>query len=82
MSLRRRSFLPAVVGPDLLQGECNGKKGEKNHLNLKESDLNYIDLLKALRDYDVKGLVICESPNLEEDAVLLQQTYLELVKSG
>jgi deoxyribonuclease IV len=58
------------------------KNGERNHLNLKESDLNYIDLLKALRDYEVKGLVICESPNLEEDAVLLQQTYLELIKSG
>jgi deoxyribonuclease IV len=58
------------------------KNGERNHLNLKESDLNYVDLLKALRDSEVKGLVICESPNLEEDAVLLQETYSELVKSG
>jgi deoxyribonuclease IV len=58
------------------------KNGERNHLDLKESDLNYVDLLRALRDYEVKGLVICESPSLEEDALLLQNTYHELVKSG
>ncbi|GAI20517.1 unnamed protein product, partial [marine sediment metagenome] len=28
-----------------------------------------------LKDYKVKGLVISESPNLEEDALLLQETY-------
>jgi deoxyribonuclease-4 len=52
-----------------------GKKGEIKHLNLKESDFQYAELLKALRDYDAKGIVICESPNLEEDALLLQATY-------
>lgn len=52
-----------------------GAKGERNHLNLKEADLNYTELVKALKDYQVKGLVICESPNLEEDALLLQETY-------
>ncbi|GAH92866.1 unnamed protein product, partial [marine sediment metagenome] len=41
----------------------------------KESDFNYVDLVKALKDYKVKGLVISESPNLEEDALLLQETY-------
>ena len=55
-----------------------GAKGERNHLNLRESDLNYIELLQALRDYEVKGLLICESPNLEEDALLLQETYNSL----
>ncbi|MDD4877333.1 MAG: TIM barrel protein [Dehalococcoidales bacterium] len=53
-------------------------KGEKKHLNLKESDLEYITLLRALKDYGVKGTVICESPNLEEDAMLLQATYNSL----
>jgi len=52
-----------------------GKKGEIKHLNLKVSDFQYAELLKALRDYDAKGIVICESPNLEEDALLLQATY-------
>jgi len=48
------------------------------HLNLKESDLNYVELLKALKDLEVNGLVICESPNLEGDALLLQETYYSL----
>ena len=52
-----------------------GPKGEIKHLNLKESDLQYSELMRALKDYEVKGLVICESPNLEEDAMLLQATY-------
>jgi deoxyribonuclease-4 len=50
-------------------------KGEKNHLVLEESDLNYSELMQALKDFRVQGLVICESPNLEEDALLLQKTY-------
>jgi len=61
-----------------VSGIAYGNKGERNHLNLKESDLRYTELLKALKDYDVKGLVICESPNLEEDALLLQATYNSL----
>ena len=59
-----------------------GDRGEISHLNLKESDLQYVELLTALRDFDVKGLVICESPNLEEDARLLQTTYNGLTKSS
>jgi len=56
-------------------GIAYGGKGEIKHLNMKESDFNYVDLVKALKDYKVKGLVISESPNLEEDALLLQETY-------
>jgi deoxyribonuclease-4 len=52
-----------------------GAKGEISHLNLQESDFQYVELLKAFRECEVKGLVICESPNLEGDAVLLQETY-------
>lgn len=62
-------------------GIAYGKKGETKHLNLKESDFQYAELLQALKDYDAKGMVICESPNLEEDALLLQETY-NLVKTG
>ena len=58
-----------------VSGIAYGKKGEIKHLNLKESDFQYAELLKALKDYDAKGIVICESPNLEEDALLLQATY-------
>lgn len=55
-----------------------GPKGEKNHLILNESDFNYTELLRALKNFNVKGAIICESPNLEGDAVLLQQTYNSL----
>ena len=61
-----------------VSGIAYGKKGEIKHLNLKESDLQYEELLRALKDYQAKGLVICESPNLEQDALLLQETYNNL----
>jgi deoxyribonuclease-4 len=52
-----------------------GKGGEKKHLPLRASDLKYEDLLRALKDHGVSGTVICESPNREEDALLLKETY-------
>ena len=65
-----------------LSGIKYGAKGEIKHLNLEESDLQYTELLRALRDYEVKGLLICESPNREGDARLLQETYSTLPESG
>lgn len=53
-------------------------KGEKKHLNLEESDFNYKDLLKAFKDFDVKGVIVCESPNIEDDAKLLKDYYSSL----
>ena len=53
-------------------------KGEKKHLNLEESDFNYKDLLKAFKDFGVKGAIVCESPNIEDDAKLLKDYYLAL----
>jgi deoxyribonuclease-4 len=52
-----------------------GQKGERNHLNLDESDLRYAELMRALKDFKVKGLLICESPDNEGDALLLKRTY-------
>ncbi|MFH1682813.1 MAG: TIM barrel protein [Candidatus Woesearchaeota archaeon] len=52
-----------------------GDKGERRHLILKESKFNYSELLKAMKEHNCKGVVICESPNIEEDALLLQKTY-------
>ena len=52
-----------------------GPKGERNHLVLKESDMNYKDLIKALKDYKCKGVVISESPNIEQDAILMKKVY-------
>lgn len=53
-------------------------KGELSHLNLEESDFRYAELLGALRDVGARGSVICESPNLEDDARLLKETYAGL----
>lgn len=51
------------------------QKGERRHLNLRESDLKYRDLLKALKSAGAGGVLICESPNLEEDALLMKRSY-------
>jgi len=61
-----------------VSGIAYGQKGEKKHLNLPESDFNYVELLRALKDFSAKGLLICESPSLEGDALLLQETYHNL----
>jgi deoxyribonuclease IV len=53
-----------------------GDKGEIKHLNLEEADFRYEEWLQALRDLAVEGLVICESPNLEEDALMLKKLYV------
>ena len=50
-------------------------KGERNHLELKQSDFKYKELMKAFKDYKIKGVVISESPNIEEDALLMKKTY-------
>ncbi|MBN2454870.1 TIM barrel protein [Candidatus Woesearchaeota archaeon] len=52
-----------------------GPKGERNHLVLEESDFNYEELVRAFRDFKIKGVAISESPNIEEDALLLQKIY-------
>ncbi|HLD12707.1 MAG TPA: TIM barrel protein [Candidatus Nanoarchaeia archaeon] len=51
------------------------EKGERNHTNLEESDLNWKDIIKTWKEYKLKGVVIAETPNLEQDALLLQKTY-------
>src|SRR3989344_1957750 len=61
-----------------ITGIAYGPKGEKNHLTLDESDLKYKELLKALKDFKVKGVAISESPNIEGDALLMQKVYEKL----
>ena len=53
-------------------------KGEKKHLNLSESEFNYKDLLKAMKAFDIKGVVVCESPSIEDDAKILADFYKSL----
>jgi len=58
-----------------ITGIAYGEKGEKNHLTLQQSDLKYKELIEALMDFKVKGVAISESPNLEEDALLVKEIY-------
>jgi len=58
-----------------MSGIAYTEKGERKHLFLKDSDMNYKDLMKAFKEYKCKGCVINESPNLEEDAALMKKEY-------
>ncbi|MBU2561259.1 MAG: TIM barrel protein [Nanoarchaeota archaeon] len=55
-----------------------GPKGERNHLELKQSDFKYKELMKAFKEYRIKGVVISESPNIEADALLMKKAYESL----
>ncbi|MBR2526116.1 TIM barrel protein [bacterium] len=61
-----------------LAGIAYTDKGEKNHLPLEESDMNYKDLLKAMKKFDIKGAIVCESPNIEDDCKLIKEYYKSL----
>ncbi len=50
-------------------------KGEMKHLNLDESDFRYDEWVQALKDLGVEGMVICESPIQERDALMLKNLY-------
>lgn len=39
------------------------------------NEFNWKDCLRALKKMDVGGYVVCESPNLEQDALLLKKYY-------
>jgi deoxyribonuclease-4 len=58
-----------------ISGVHYGLKGEVKHLDLRDSDFHYDDWVRALRDCGAAGSVICESPNLESDALMLKNLY-------
>jgi deoxyribonuclease-4 len=53
-------------------------KGERRHVDFEEADMNYTDVLKALKEFEASGCVICESPSLEDDTILLKKYYSNL----
>jgi len=74
-----------ALGKDFLKNmHCHvsgikySEKGERNHLILEESDFKYKELLRAMKEFDCRGIVVCESPNIEDDALLLQKTFAEI----
>jgi deoxyribonuclease IV len=61
-----------------LSGIAYGPKGERNHLMLVDSDMDVVGLLRALADAGCGGRILCESPVMESDAVILQQAWQHL----
>ncbi len=57
-----------------LSGIEYSAKGEKNHLPLKESDFNLVDLIDVLIKRKCSGRIMCESPIMEEDALYIKET--------
>ncbi len=58
-----------------MSGIHYGEKGEKHHLVLEESDFKYQELMQALKEFRAAGVLISESPNLEEDALLMKNCF-------
>jgi len=61
-----------------IAGIAYGAKGERNHLNFADSDMNYKDLLRAMKKFDVRGVVVCESPSIEGDCKILKDFWASL----
>ncbi len=52
--------------------------GERHHLPFEESDARWKDFLKVLKKRGLGGQLVCESPAMEQDALLLMRTYAKL----
>ncbi|OFZ36691.1 MAG: hypothetical protein A2504_06220 [Bdellovibrionales bacterium RIFOXYD12_FULL_39_22] len=61
-----------------ISGISSNSKGDLKHLNLEDSDFNWRDLMRALKDKNCRGYVISNSPNLEVDAKMLKDYYMTL----
>lgn len=53
-------------------------KGERKHLVLAESHLDWQGALRAIKEVKMGGYLVCESPNLEEDALIMKEYYESL----
>ena len=61
-----------------ISGIDYGEKGEKEHLPLDDSELDYESFLKALKDFNCQGRILCESPVLEKDALKCKLTWCDI----
>ncbi|MEM2963660.1 MAG: TIM barrel protein [Candidatus Anstonellales archaeon] len=65
-----------------LSGINYTEKGERNHLNFDECNMNYKGVLEALNEYKCAGVIISESPNIENDAIAAKKYFETLLKKG
>lgn len=54
------------------------EKGERKHLPFKDADIKWQEFLSVLKKRKVGGVLVCESPTLEEDTLLLQKFFSRL----
>jgi deoxyribonuclease-4 len=64
-----------------LSGIAYGPKGEKSHLPLEEADLDLPALFRALQAFGCAGRILCESPEMEDDALILKKTWEEFASA-
>ncbi len=72
----------AALGPQSLKhlhihlsGIEYSAKGERNHLAVNDSDLNLPALFQSLYDHGCQGRILCESPEMEDDALVLKSAW-------
>lgn len=56
------------------------EKGERRHLPMAESDFDLEGFLRALVESGCRGRIVCESPVMEHDALLFQNTWDRLAR--
>lgn len=61
-----------------LSGIEYGKSGETRHRRIEDSGFEYKEVLKVLKEFNAGGSLICESPNPQDDALLIKKVYLLL----
>ncbi len=64
-----------------LSGIAYSEKGEKHHLPIEESDLDIRAILLALHQAGAAGRILCESPEMEKDALFIKSLWQEITKT-
>lgn len=57
------------------------EKGEQNHLMLADSDFDLDALIRALVAFDCAGRIVCESPEMDQDAHKIKKAWQQAIGS-
>jgi len=58
-----------------LSGILYSEKGEKKHLPMDEAEFKWREYVSVLKKRKVGGILVCESPLMEKDTLLIQEYY-------
>ncbi|HSF81153.1 MAG TPA: TIM barrel protein [Anaerolineales bacterium] len=61
-----------------LSGIAYGEKGEREHLRVEEADLDLRAIFQALHAFGCQGRILCESPVMEDDALIMKKMWVEI----